>query len=247
MSFLDKAQDLGPLETFDPAAFVSDSETPQALCDFVLALALAYNDLRDIFLARILLQEVSPTDRKTPTPHAALSNGLGIALIRAHAGALHELLNLVAENRAQLAHPAFAKVLGKLNKVGREAWEAVVNAANNRPAADPIAKALLFCRNKVAFHYDPKEIRRGYLRRFGPQSTNDPRPLLSRGVAMKNRRFHFADAAAEAYLVDKGQDRAVDLIFRGGGELLESVNAALYLVVTTFIAARGFAWRQWTS
>lgn len=246
MSFDAKVQDLGPLETFDPSAFLADEDTPQDLCDFVLALALAYNDLRDIFLARILLAEVAPTDSKTPTPHAALSNGLGIALLRAQAGTLHELLKLVAEKQSQLSHPIFVKTLGKLHKVGRSAWNAVVTAANNKPAHDPMTKALLFCRNKVAFHYDPKEIRRGYLLRFGSQSTNDPRPLLSRGFAMRNRRFYFADAAAEAYLVEKGNDPAVDLFFRGGGKLLDNVNAALYLIVTTFVETRGCAWRLWT-
>lgn len=47
-SFQDECSELAPLETFDPAAFLGDEAVPQELCNFILSLALIYNDCKDI-------------------------------------------------------------------------------------------------------------------------------------------------------------------------------------------------------
>jgi len=244
MSFDAEVGALGRLEWFDPAAFEGDAEFAQDVCDFVLALALAYNDLHDIFLARILIGEVAPDDGKTPSKRAALTNGLTISLIRAQTGVIHELLSLISRSGHVLEGAASKRVLAQLSRQARECWAALSDASRQSASTDPMAKALLFYRNKVAFHYDAKEIRRGYQLRFGGTSTNDPRPLLSRGEALQSRRFHFADAAAEAYLLSHGSDPDVDVFLRGGGELIENVERSLYEIVTRFIAGRGFGWRE---
>lgn len=48
------------LETFDPAAFVGGEEVPQELCNFVLALALIYNDYKNLTYASLKLRESKP-------------------------------------------------------------------------------------------------------------------------------------------------------------------------------------------
>jgi hypothetical protein len=58
---------LAALETFDPKAFVGAKEWPQELCNFVLALALAYNDFKDVIFAQALLATVRPTNVERPT------------------------------------------------------------------------------------------------------------------------------------------------------------------------------------
>ncbi len=236
---------LGALEWFDPGAFVGDGETPQSVCDFILALSLAYNDFHDVLFARYLLAGVGPKDTETPSVPAAMFGGLLITLIRFQTGVIHELLKLVEESEKVLEHAAFRKLVAQLPKPAKDAWLAIVAAASGAPAAEAMTRALLFYRNKVAFHYDPKEIRRGYQLRFGPESKNNPQPLLSRGAYIRNRRFFFADAAAEAYLASHGADPDVDAFLRGKGPFIDAVNSALYELVTRFVNARGFGWRAW--
>ena len=70
------AVSLARLETFDLAAFLGDAATSQALCDFVVALGLVYNDLRDIVSAHILLNEIQPAGQPAETREWAAFLGL---------------------------------------------------------------------------------------------------------------------------------------------------------------------------
>src|SRR5688500_10729043 len=101
---------LAPLESFDYRAFVGSAETPQSVCDLVLSLALAYNDLRDSIFVRLLLDEVRPADA-TISPTRGQFGGLGIARIRLQVGRVHELLKLLEKCKAEVQHPYFRKVL----------------------------------------------------------------------------------------------------------------------------------------
>lgn len=62
-SFDNECSVLATLETFDPAVFLGDGRVPQSLCDFVLALALIFNDLRDLSYANVLVRDYRPTGR----------------------------------------------------------------------------------------------------------------------------------------------------------------------------------------
>jgi hypothetical protein len=53
----DENTQLAALQTFDPKAFVGDSGVPQDLCNFVLALALVYNDCKDGIFSNLLLTQ----------------------------------------------------------------------------------------------------------------------------------------------------------------------------------------------
>jgi hypothetical protein len=39
---------LARLQTFDPNAFIANDKQEQKVCDFILALALIFNDLKDM-------------------------------------------------------------------------------------------------------------------------------------------------------------------------------------------------------
>jgi hypothetical protein len=56
-SFQEECACLESLETFDPAAFEGNEEVPQKLCNLVLALALIYNDCKNMTYAATLLKE----------------------------------------------------------------------------------------------------------------------------------------------------------------------------------------------
>jgi len=53
--------ELAPLETFDPNAFVGNHEVPQNICNFLLTLALAYNDCKNGIYSNLLLADFKPT------------------------------------------------------------------------------------------------------------------------------------------------------------------------------------------
>jgi hypothetical protein len=238
---------LAPLESFDYRAFIGSVEVPQSVCDFVLSLALAYNDPRDSIFVRLLLDRDRLSDTAI-SPARGHFSGLVIARIRLQAGRVHELLKLVEKCRADIEHPYFRKVLKQLSKTGREAWSALETVAQETAVKDktterPLVRALRYVRNKVAFHYDPEHIRKGFERAFADPATVGE-PMLSRGGSLQKTRFYFADAAAEAFIRENDTDQAVTEFLHGHGELVDNINQALYEVVTKFIASRGIAWRN---
>ena len=62
---------LGPIETFDKNVFLENDKCHQNLCNFILSLALIWNDFKDILLFYEHIkyrQDQSPTDEKRITP-----------------------------------------------------------------------------------------------------------------------------------------------------------------------------------
>lgn len=188
---------LSDLETFDPNAFVGDKACPQELCDFVLALALAYNDFRNIVVGVAMLDDVRPKDMAHPTKELGQFAGIQLHLIRLSAGVLRSLMELIEKNQAVMMHAKFVGLVKNLPAPAREAWLEVVGVAREKPSSNPLAMLLVRVRNKVTFHYDPVELSRGYSDAF-LSSTMDP--YISRGASMAAARFYFADAAAELYV-----------------------------------------------
>ena len=99
---------------------------------------------------------------------------------------------------------------------------------------------LFFLRNKIGYHYDAKELARGYKAAFGQSKP----PYLSRGSSMKSTRFYFADAAAEAYMLDKAKDPEVRDFLKSSHLFLDQINQALHEIVTRFVTYQGFGWRE---
>lgn len=127
---------LSPLETFDPIAFQGDETVPQRVCNFVLALALAFNDLKDIFYAHIVLQDYKQDG--TPRNRAfGLYSGMNLHLLRLIMGTIHELLNLIQEEEAVIQDAAFRETVRLLPRNCRDAWNEVVNVALNRGGNTP--------------------------------------------------------------------------------------------------------------
>ncbi len=108
--------------------------------------------------------------------------------VRLHCALIHELLNLIAANQPAINHQFFASVIRLLPSTVRLAWNSLVDASLLKATSTPLTASLLLIRNKVSFHYDPKELY----------------SFVSRGSNMKGSRFYFADAAAEGYLQSQG-------------------------------------------
>jgi hypothetical protein len=242
MTFKDVITQLSPLETFDPMAFQGDDKTPQKLCDFILALALAYNDLRDSIFAQMLLADVAIANDNLRTPEYALRNGLFMTALRLQVGFTRELLALVEENIDVIHEPSFKKILQKLSSGGKKAWSSIQTVACDKPANDSLSKALIIIRNKVAFHYDATQIGNAYKLAF-LQNTEYGEPLLSRGSSMRGTRFYFPDAVTQQYIKQKTNENIFIDFIEGKGTLILSINQALFELITKFINSRS-TWRK---
>lgn len=241
-SYDDKVAKLAPMEEFAKEAFVAHPpDYPDSVCRLILTLAVVHNDMNDIDFAITLLKNKTPQLPVSETLDWALHNGIGLHLARQKIGLVHELLRLIRENLNAVGQPAFAKLTRGLSKRNRGAWEEVLEAAGGKARDTPLGKFLAHCRDKTAGHYDAKVHYASYLNRFADSSM---RPLISRGNSMYTTRFHFADAAAEHILFGGSSGSQANTFLFGGSTLPDSINLALFFLVTGFVTMRGFAWKK---
>jgi hypothetical protein len=231
--------DLAPLRRVDATAFEPDDSHSQQLCDFVIGLALAFNDLHDLLVTHDILNAAWPDDESTPTPELGEFNGMTTHLFRMHVATLHELLKLIEENQAVLKEPSFVKVMSNMHPEAQAAWKSAVAAATGTDAGtSKLTKFLHFARNKVASHYDRKEIRAGFKKAFAGAGRD---PYVSRGTTFAKSRFYFADAAAQDYMRKKAEDLGVPESLLDAVKLIAEVAFAIHQLVFTFIETRGFS------
>jgi len=233
---------LAELEHFDSRAFIADEKSTQACCDFVLALALVFNDLKGLLLADSLLIGQAPKDLFTRTRELGAFGGLHLQAFRILLGVLHELLHLVKTERSSRESPHFRRVVKNLPKTTRTAWEKLVLASEANIASDEDVRLLVIARNTVAYHYGSKAIGLGFRRAFGGVSEQ---PILSRGSSISTTRFYFADRAAQSSLqLTFGDDDLENYFLKKNRELIPGIAFALFSIVTGFIKSRGCSWRK---
>ena len=240
-TFQEECSELAPLETFDPAAFRADNKVPQALCNFVLTLAVVYNDCKNLIYAYIITADSRPEGRFTKTRLWGAWSGVQYHIFRAIISLLHELFKLIRENESLLKNPFFLSVVRQIDPSARKAWETVVSVALGITPSDPLGKSLLQVRNKVSFHYDGKAIYKGYSHHFSEHL--DERAFISRGHAMKETRYYFADAAALGYLKSIAGTADIDVLLSNIAELLNPVSRALMAIIESYIQRRGYPYR----
>ncbi|MBN1825467.1 MAG: hypothetical protein JW958_04305 [Candidatus Eisenbacteria bacterium] len=229
---------MADLESFDPVVFRGDDEVPQAVCDFVLALALAYNDLRDLLELHLALNEPKPTELVPYTKQYGAFHGINHHLYRLIVGMLHELMKLVRNHRQSTEHPVFQAVVMRLPKKVRLDWATLSSVASGQENDGRLGRALAVVRNKVVFHYDPGAIGRGGKFHFASVERDRRRAFVSRGQNMAESRFYFADAASAGWLPtimggEKAQEFARDIV-----EFIEPVNKALWGLIIGFVYER---------
>jgi len=100
-------------------------------------------------------------------------------------------------------------------------------------------------RNKVAFHYDCKEIYKGYRRHFFRNGNPTEQAFVSRGDSMKRSRFYFADAAGEGYFQSQFDSVEVDKFMKRVADITGDLNQAIMLIVDRFIQKRGYAYKHY--
>jgi hypothetical protein len=242
--FAAECEDLAPLETFAPSVFVGDANASQQVCNFVLALALVYNDCKDIIYAHIILEQSKPSDPPSRSRAWGAWGGIEHHIFRLIVGMLHSLFELIQSNRSALDDSFLQSVIRQLRADHRDAWQTVVGVALDASPSDGLGRALMLVRNKIAFHYDPKCIFRGYQRHFLGEDPRDERAFISRGMNMAQSRFYFADAASIGYVGTAAAPEIDNELVRTTFDFLRPLNRALMQLVEGFIQRRGGRYRS---
>lgn len=178
-TFEEECAELALLETFDPTAFQADAKVPQDLCNFILTLALVYNDCKNLIHAYLVTAQFRPEGRFVKNRLWGAFSGVQFHILRTVIGLLHELFKLIKNNEHLLKHPFFTSVLQQINPSARKAWKTVVSVALGTTPSDPLGKNLLLVRNKMSFHYDGKAIFTGYNHHFLKTEHLDERAFIS--------------------------------------------------------------------
>lgn len=239
-----KIGDLAPLESFDPAAFKGDAEVSQDVCNFVLTLALIFNDIKDLVVTQVTLQSQKPPGSFKVSRQWGEYSGIDQHLWKLMVGLFHEIVRLIRDSEDVMAAPFFQSVLKSLRKRERDIWLSLVDAAKSKTRPEENRFALLI-RNKVVYHYEPKEIYRGYDTFFTSGVPSAKRAFVSRGNDMEHTRLFFADAAVTGYLIARGEGKIDELMTKVIIQLTD-LNFMLTGIVDIFIQKRGFAYREET-
>jgi len=105
---------------------------------------------------------------------------------------------------------------------------------------NPFSNFLKFIRNKVAFHYEAKEIYSGYKTYYNSTTRGVSRAFLSRGTNMPKTRYYFADGAAQGCLVKRNAAQSLKDV----ADTLIKLNFTLMEIIHHFIQKRGQVYRQ---
>jgi len=242
-SFSEYFSKLTPHKEFDPKAFVGDKNIPQELCNFVLALSVAYNDYKYYIVSYEMLLDSEPEG--APRINSAWGEYAGIKfhIIRLHIGFVQELFKLIQENKKILEHPFLKETIRVLHRRARESWKALVEAALTDKLTSRKSNPLYMIRNKVVFHYAPKELFTGYSKWFLGEEKMQKNACISLGETYQNSRFYFADAAIQGYM-EKGFNVDILSFAESLGKTLRDINMALYNICTKFIQRRNFSWKN---
>jgi hypothetical protein len=244
-SFSEETAQLAPLQSFDPQAFVGDSNVPQEICGLVLALALIYNDCKNGIFSNLLLAEAKPDSQCPASRSWGTYSGMKLHYVRLHCALIHELLKLIEANQAAINHKFFVSVIRSLPGTVRVAWNSLVDASLSKATSTPLTKSLLMIRNKVSFHYDSKELYKGYRWHFFKSADSVEPAFVSRGINMKGSRFYFADDAAEGYLQSQANNKELTELINRLADITADLNQTIMLIVDRFIQKRGYAYKDY--
>jgi hypothetical protein len=236
----DRASQLALIFTFDSDAFRADAKVPQELCDAMLALAVAFNDCRDLLLwMEGLLDEMPPRPPKWNRLYGE-HGGTTTHTFRLLAALVHEVGEVIRKNSKAFNEPLFRReVLERLRPRSLAMWRRVTSLATGKTLNKPMDLLLELLRNKSTYHYDPKELRKAYERRF-PSGTADrkKKPLVSLGDNVYGTRFYFADAAALEIIEEEANARGLMPLAPKMTEALRDLSMTFALVLRAFIEGR---------
>lgn len=229
---------LASLTRLEPEKLIS-KEGKDPLAEFVLALALVFNDLKGLVSWRDDINLQAPDDGLI-SPEAGEWMGFEMQIHRLLIAQLHELLRLIDESRAIVEGEEMRRIIKKARPSVKRRWELIVRIATNEgtPRDDIFANILVKVRNNASFHYyQPKPLVAGFREFFYTSGKNagNEWAYASIGNNMGQTRFYFADAAMQGTLyalIEKPMGKKFAKVFR---EVIEDVNQALAYIIGQYV------------
>ena len=133
---------------------MGDDKWHQPICNFILALAVIYNDYADIEFAQTLRNQARPCDDAIESPEFGYHKALGLHLGKLLASLIFELFALIRDNAKLLEGVEYLSIYKKLPKQIKISWSEIVGIAISPDARKTTnGKMLLMARHKVTSHY----------------------------------------------------------------------------------------------
>jgi hypothetical protein len=190
--------DLAPFVEYSPHVF---SQTHNDTDAFILAMALAFNDMKGLHWVFRQLNKCKP-ETTSKNPEVGQWAGMGLQFSRLSMLVLHELLKaIVTAKQAEVFDDEhFSKAVERLDQTSRHDWSELVALASETPSGDPVREYIMRVRDNFSAHYyQPKALLRGYRKVFFEEQRTEfnEHALASFGDEVEATRFYFADAAAQ--------------------------------------------------
>ena len=214
------------------------------LQQFILGLSVAYNDLKDLHVVMTWLAAM-PTDGPGGETHSQQRDGMIIQQSKRAFACIHGILELLTAHRKLLRQPEVTRLLDRLSPRFRADWDAMADVALGRkddPKSEMARKLAKIRHNFSAHYHQPRALLRGYQRRFFHDSKH-PRTrfaLFAIGKDLEDSRFHFADVAVEGGMFDIIAPADIAPFVEEWGDLVESVNRAIFGLVREYLRSRGW-------
>lgn len=217
------------------------------LCNFVLTLAVFFNDFKDNAWAYHQLR-LGQTNDPPYTRYQGEYTGMQNHLFKSICSLFHELLNLISDNLNTLKHPDFMEIDRKLNRADKSTWnDLLALSADKDDSSDPeFRQILLLIRHKLCGHLSQHEVGRGYKHGFyKTDGSKVSEAFISRGLTMNDTRLYFADVPVIGYMdkVIKGKMTAVKF-FEKLNIIQRKVNSALMSIAYNYIIVRDGAYHK---
>lgn len=240
MTTLDKSFELGEMRSFDPQVFVGDIKHSQDFCNLILTLAVICNELKDLYVFKQTVEEVSPVKKgnRDITVEQGNFGGITIFVQRLTILKFHELSKLLKKYLNVLNSDEFNTFIRiKLSKAETQNWQSSVEILTRDDNVDKFKNILARIRHKTVGHLDPEQIFEGYKYYFLDHK-DYMEPLLSKGTGIMSTRFYFADASPEGFMVKIHKDSKSKFINKELDELINHLYNSIWMIVIKFIEDR---------
>jgi hypothetical protein len=237
---------LAALIAFDPKVMMPVKRSPFDSC--MLALALAYNDIKGVLLAEQAIRASFSGNDDDITPEMGQVGGTLIQSRRYCCALLHELFKLARTHREMLEGRDFETMLKPLKAKQRRVWSEFLAMAIDKTSN--FSKALERIRHAGAFHYhQPKTLADAFDEYFNVgrgSDSGDPRrahAFVSLGRNWEQSRYYYADGAARQVIetiaarcevkdFDARLERALDIANHGLASALTAyLHARMHAIV----------------
>jgi len=233
--------DIAPLTKIN-AAELFGASGKDSFQEFILALAVVYNDLKDLIVFQNWLNKKRPAN-SDPSPFNGEWLGISLHISRLIFGVLHEFLELLKKSTDVLNSPEFRDLLAETRPRTRGRWKTVVAVANGETGSynSELARSLLIIRNNFSYHYyQPRSILDGFRQRFlsDPKVPKTEFAFCSLGQTVGETRFYFADAAVQGGLEHFTEKFGTPNFSSECLKLIKTVNKTLVEVICSYINSR---------